>query len=379
MRIIKTTQPNATRIKFSFVNDETNEVLPHKRKSDAIRLYSEASGKPFDIRAPYTEYRWAIADKTGASYPDDCYVYMGDSPPPDFFHLAPLADETEIAPQVPACKIKALAAQHDMRVSGTDKAMEDQFQLICTFFTRAFDEKDRYKTRWTPVAECQELLSLFSMYHMPSGQRSPIGTNFGANITTLAALYCDMRFNPKTQAISLPSPLSGRVANFMIAVAQYPDSGWAQMRQRQPNKRQRAPIGQPSIKQVDEHNEAEEERLKTKRFDDWKKRYWESPKGKEAHKKITRKLTIVANALGMTYEEFIEDRQEGMQVNEMNLHTLQRHEIEPVQNLIDSAYLYGCVLAKAHKIKWHNSIRTLKKRTKNDIHKPVYSSHNLTA
>ena len=61
----------------------------------------------------------------------------------------------------------------------------------------------------------------------------------------------------------------------------------------------------------DDQQKADEERLKTKRFDDWKKRYWESPKGKEAHKEITRKLAIVANALGMTYEEFIEEDRRG--------------------------------------------------------------------
>ena len=83
------------------------------------------------------------------------------------------------------------------------------------------------------------------------------------------------------------------------------------MRPRQGTRKIREPIAQPSIKQVDERNEADEERLKTKRFDDWKKRYWESPKGKAAHKEITRKLTIVANALGMTYEEFIEEDRRG--------------------------------------------------------------------
>ena len=59
-------------------------------------------------------------------------------------------------------------------------------------------------------------------------------------------------------------------------------------------------------------------------------------------------------------------------MNELNLHTLENHQIEPVENLIQSAYLYGCAIAKTHKIKWHNSIRTLKKHTKNDIYKPVY-------
>ena len=59
-------------------------------------------------------------------------------------------------------------------------------------------------------------------------------------------------------------------------------------------------------------------------------------------------------------------------MNELNLHTLDKHEVEPVQNLIQSAYIHGCAIAKAHKIKWRNSIRTLKKHTKRDIHKPVF-------
>ena len=59
-------------------------------------------------------------------------------------------------------------------------------------------------------------------------------------------------------------------------------------------------------------------------------------------------------------------------MNELNLHTLEKHEKEPVQNLIDSAYLYGCEVSRKHKIKWRNSIRTLKKHTKNSIYKPVY-------
>ena len=306
MRIIKTIQPKATRTKFSFVNDDTNEIFPCKTKSDALHLLANASGRPFDIREPYTEYRWTIADRSGAAYPDDCFVFTGENPPPDFFHFMPLADATELEPIVPASKIKTLALKHDMRVSGTDKAIEDQFQILCTFFTRAFDEKDKYRVRLAPLKEVQELLSIFSTYHMPKGMRFPVGNSFGSNIVTLAALFCDMTFNADTQSISLPSVLSGKVANWMVAESQYSKSAWSQMRPRQGTRKIREPIAQPSIKQVDEQNGADAERMKIKRFDDWKKRYWESPKGIAFKKEFDAMQRRLASAHGMTYEEYIE-------------------------------------------------------------------------
>ena len=59
-------------------------------------------------------------------------------------------------------------------------------------------------------------------------------------------------------------------------------------------------------------------------------------------------------------------------MNQLNLHTLEKHEVEPVQNLIDSAHLHGCDMAKKYRIKWRNSIRTQRKPAKKKIHKPVF-------
>ena len=59
-------------------------------------------------------------------------------------------------------------------------------------------------------------------------------------------------------------------------------------------------------------------------------------------------------------------------MNQLNLHTLETYQQEPVQNLIDSAYIHGCALAKTHKIKWRNSIRTQRRPTKKKIFKPVF-------
>ena len=59
-------------------------------------------------------------------------------------------------------------------------------------------------------------------------------------------------------------------------------------------------------------------------------------------------------------------------MNQLNLHTLEKHEKEPVQNLIDSAYIHGCDMAKKYRIKWRNSIRTQRRPTKKKIFKPVF-------
>ena len=59
-------------------------------------------------------------------------------------------------------------------------------------------------------------------------------------------------------------------------------------------------------------------------------------------------------------------------MNQLNLHTLEKHEKEPVQNLIDSAYIHGCDMAKKYRIKWRNSIRTQRRPTKKKLHRPVF-------